>query len=30
MNKYDNIKDLKDEDFRILTGVRHSTFKKMI
>jgi hypothetical protein len=30
MSKYDNIKDLKDEDFRRLTGVRHSTFKKMI
>ena len=27
MSKYDNIKDLKNEDFRRLTGVKKETFE---
>ena len=28
--KYDNIKNYSDEDFRLVTGVKHSTFSSMI
>ena len=30
MSKYDNIKDLKNEDFRRLTGVKKETFELML
>lgn len=30
MGKYEKIKDLKDKDFRRLTGVKHKTFEKMV
>lgn len=30
MSKYEGIKELKDEAFRRLTGVKHATFKKIV
>ena len=30
MSKYEQIKELKDKEFRRLTGVRHKTFDKMV
>ena len=30
MSKYDNIKDLRNEDFRRLTGVKKETFELML